>query len=433
MCCLLNSENSNGNERENRKGPVNINFILFLFGRVVSDTGTSIQMMIMPLYIIDAGGTAATVGVFSFLSLMPALLVYPFAGVIGDRRNRKIIMVVTDFVNAGAILGLALLSNWGVMRLSFLLIVQVVISLMNGLFEPATRGMLPQLVKKEELTRHNSIVASTRSASILLGPVIGALLYASFGVTLVFVANGVSFMISGISEMIIRYTHIKQEAPDGPKGMLNDLFEGVRFVLQNKLIRKLSFFLLVSYFVIQPIFSVILPLFFKKSLSFSDAHYGYLQTIIILGALIGSVMVGYLFGKEVRMSKPLVMGSSILLSSMFIFSILLFPKSLYIFGNDSTIYFILLASILCMFSAGSMFISIPVQSFIQQATPNEYMSRVFSLVNMVSRGGIPFGALMYGTILERAEMHWTMLITTVLMIFAMTMLLISLSRSYSDR
>ena len=146
----------------------------------------------------------------------------------------------------------------------------------------------------------------------------------------------------------------------------------------------------------------------------TDVQYGYLQTFIILGALIGSILVGYFFGKEVRMSKPLVIGCSILLSSMFMFSILLFPTSLYTLGNDTTIYFILLASVLCLFSAGNMFISVPVQSFIQQATPNEYMSRVFSLVNMISRGGIPFGALIYGMILERAEMHWTMLSITLL-------------------
>ncbi|MBZ2174663.1 MFS transporter [Schnuerera sp. xch1] len=417
---------------ERKKKSFNTNFILFLLGRIVSDTGTSIQMMIMPLYIIDIGGTATTVGTFSFLSLMPALLVYPFAGVIGDRMNRKIIMVVTDFINAGIILGLGLLSHWGIMRLSLLLTVQVIISLMNGLFEPATRGMLPQLVDKKELTQHNSIVASARSASVLLGPVIGAALYANFGVTLVFFVNGISFLLSGTSEMIIRYTHIKQKATEDVKGMMNDLLEGVKFVLQNYLIRKLSFLLLISYFVIQPIFSVILPLFFKESLLYSDVQYGYLQTIIILGSLIGSILVGYLFGKEVRMSKPLVIGCSILSSSMFMFSILLFPTSLYILGNDTTIYFILLASVLCLFSAGNMFISVPVQSFIQQATPNEYMSRVFSLVNMISRGGIPFGALIYGMILERAKMYWTMLITTIMMIFAVVIFLASLSKNSID-
>ncbi|MEL7607528.1 MAG: MFS transporter [Sedimentibacter saalensis] len=411
---------------------INSNFLLFLLGRIVSDTGTSIQMMIMPLYIIDIGGTANTVGFFSFLSLLPALLVYPFAGVIGDRLNRKRIMVVTDFISAVVLLGLGWLSYLGTMKLSLLLTVQVIISLMNGLFEPATRGMLPQLVDKEQLTRHNSTVASARSASVLVGPLIGAALYANFGITIVFFANGVSFLLSGISEMGIGYIHIKQKATHGIKGIMNDLSEGIKFVLQNNLIRKLSCFLLVSYFVIQPIFSVMLPLFFKRSLSYTDVQYGYLQTIIILGSLIGSIMIGLLYRKEKRMTKLLVIGSIILLCGMLLFTALIFPISVLTLGNDTIIYFILLATVLGIFSAGNMFISVPVQTFIQQATPNEYMSRVFSLVSMISRGGIPLGALVYGMILEKAEMHWTVLITSVFIVLTFIIFLNSLSRSSSS-
>lgn len=411
---------------------INSNFLLFLLGRIVSDTGTSIQMMIMPLYIIDIGGTANTVGFFSFLSLLPALLVYPFAGVIGDRLNRKRIMVVTDFISAVVLLGLGWLSYLGTMKLSLLLTVQVIISLMNGLFEPATRGMLPQLVDKEQLTRHNSTVASARSASVLVGPLIGAALYANFGITIVFFANGVSFLLSGISEMGIGYIHIKQKATHGIKGIMNDLSEGIKFVLQNNLIRKLSCFLLVSYFVIQPIFSVMLPLFFKRSLSYTDVQYGYLQTIIILGSLIGSIMIGLLYRKEKRMTKLLVIGSIILLCGMLLFTALIFPISVLTLGNDTIIYFILLATVLGIFSAGNMFISVPVQTFIQQATPNEYMSRVFSLVSMISRGGIPLGALVYGMILEKAEMHWTVLITSVFIVLTFIIFFNSLSRSSSS-
>jgi predicted MFS family arabinose efflux permease len=91
-----------------------------------------------------------------------------------------------------------------------------------------------------------------------------------------------------------------------------------------------------------------------------------------------------------------------------------------------------LAAVLGLFSAGNMFISVPIQTYIQQATPNEYMSRVFSLVSLISRGGIPFGALIYGMILETAEMHWTVLITTILMIFIMIKFLASLSKTFSN-
>ncbi|SNS69262.1 hypothetical protein SAMN05446037_101744 [Anaerovirgula multivorans] len=48
------------------KKTLNTNLLLLLLGRFVSDTGSGLQKVIMPLYIIDVGGLAATVGLFSF-------------------------------------------------------------------------------------------------------------------------------------------------------------------------------------------------------------------------------------------------------------------------------------------------------------------------------------------------------------------------------
>jgi len=264
---------------------------------------------------------------------------------------------------------------------------------------------------------------------VLLGPVIGALLYATFGITMVFFVNGISFILSGSSEMMIQYNHVKRQATEGISGIISDLLEGVKFILTKKIIGKLCYFLLVIYLMVQPIYSVILPLFFKTSLGYSDTQYGYLQTIIILGALVGSLLVGWLFGKESKVSKSLIVGCSLLLSTMLLFSILLFPKTLATLGNDTVIYFILLAGVLGLFSGANMFISVPIQSYIQMETPEEYMSRIFSLVSMISRGGIPLGALAYGIILERVDMHWTALGTTLLMLAACTVFITSFLRA----
>jgi len=411
---------------KSEKKALNTNLKLFLLGRMVSDTGTSIQMMIMPLYIIDAGGTVATIGLFSFLALLPSLIIYPFAGVLGDRMNRKVIMVVTDFISAGAILVLAILSYWGMMRISILLVVQVIISLLNGLFEPATRGMLPQLVNKDELTRINSTVASSRGVAIMIGPVIGASLYANFDITMVFLVNGISFLLSGISEMMIRYSHIKRETPEGIWGIISDLSEGIKFILAKKIIAKLCFLYLLIYLIVQPIYNVLLPLFFKSSLKYSDSQYGYLQMIIILGALLGSILVGALFGDDAKLKSSLMRGSSLLPITMLIYAILMFPRIIYTLGNNTAIYFVLLASALCLLSAANIFVTVPIQTYIQKVTPNEYMSRVFSMVTLISRGGILLGILVYGFILEKLSMHWTVLTATILMMLISIGFVISL-------
>src|SRR5690625_612825 len=99
---------------ERKKQGCNRNVMLYLFGRMVSDTGTSMHLMIMSLYIIESGGSVAEIGGFSFISLLPLLLIYAFVGVIGDRFNRKKVMIITDVISTGVILGLALLSYFNI-------------------------------------------------------------------------------------------------------------------------------------------------------------------------------------------------------------------------------------------------------------------------------------------------------------------------------
>lgn len=413
---------------ENQRKNLNTNLILLLLGRMVSDVGSSIQMLIMPLYIIDVGGTAATIGLFSFLSLMPILLAYPFAGVLGDRLNRKMIMVVADFSSAFIVLALAYISYIDKMNLIFLLSIQVFVSLLYGFFDPATKGMIPQLVPEDELNKTNSKVAALRIVSGIVAPLIAVSLYSKYGITLLFLINGISFFISGSSELFIKYQHISKDSIKGMKGILYDLKEGVTFIKDSRIIRKFSVFFLVVFAFIQPVFSVILPLFFRTRLNYSDTQYGYIQIVLFVGALFGSILVGR-FGEEKHLKKLLVMGIGSVVTAMLIFSGILFPGIVSFFGNESLAYFILFSAVLFMIYTAIMFISIPVQTIIQKMTPNGYMSRVFSIVGLISKGGMPLGALVYGLILSRIEIHITAAIAAVMIAMISLKFLMSMKKT----
>lgn len=409
---------------------LNTNFVLLMVGRMISDTGTGIQAVVMPLYIIDAGGSAATIGLFSFLSLIPVLLAYPFAGVVGDRQNRKVIMVAADLASGAAILGLAFVADSGRMNLILLFAVQILVALLYGFFDPATKGMLPQLVPQEQFNKANSTVASLRIFTGLLSPIIGSVLYVNLGIAVLFLINGISFLLSGVSELLIRYKHDKWDSARGMSGLIGDLSEGIRFILNNKVIGILCMFSLVLFALIQPIFTVVLPMFFRTRIEYSDTQYGYLQVIIVLGALLGSILVGVLFDKETKVTKPFMAGCSLLMGTMIVFAILLFPQVLSVLGNGSMTYFVLLAGILSLLSVAVMIINVPIQTFIQRATPNEYMSRVFSIVGLIGKGGMPFGALIYGVVLSGVEIHLTILAAALLSIIISIVFLTLLLKVY---
>jgi len=198
-------------------------------------------MVALPLFILDTGGTAATVGLLSFIAFLPAMIIYPFAGVIGDRCNRKSIMIFTKFGSGLVILALTILAYLGYLSLSILMAGLVVISILNGLFDPATKGILPQLVESNSLSQANAVVSSIRTLSSLAGPVIGATLYVSFGITILLTINGICFFVSGFSDILIQYKHKKIESQTT---FFDELTDGFKFIAKHKEIRNLCLFLL---------------------------------------------------------------------------------------------------------------------------------------------------------------------------------------------
>jgi len=144
---------------------------------------------------------------------------------------------------------------------------------------------------------------------------------------------------------------------------------------------------------------------------------------------VGSILVGVIYGKDKEVTKPLVAGCGLMMPTMMAFSALLFPQCLAVLGQGTGLYFALLSGVLCLLSVAIMFINIPVQTYVQNATPDEYMSRVFSIVGMISKGGMPFGALLYGLILNRLEVHWTGLTAALLMMIISVAFLVSLSKT----
>jgi len=366
----------------------------------------------MPLYILDMGGTARTIGLYSFLYILPILLIFPFGGVIGDRLNRKKIMVLADFMSGLLVLLLALLSYFGRLNIVLLLVFQVVVSMFYGFFDPATKGMIPQIVKREDLSKANAKVASIRIMAGMLAPLIAVTLYTQFGITLLFAKNGLSFLFSALSETFIAYQHDGKPGRIQMRSILADLVDGIKYIVQAKMIFRFCLFFFVINAMISPLFSVVLPLFFRTVLSYTDTYYGYLQTMLFLGAFVGSLLAG-MVAKDHTLGRVLRRGILMISASIFLYAVMLQPFTLAALGNDTLPYFLAFGLCLFLLYTTMMLVSIPLQTLIQRETPANYMSRVFSIISLITKGGAPLGALCYGLIVDQVAIHISAMILAV--------------------
>nr|WP_049753238.1 MFS transporter [Kosmotoga olearia] len=127
------------------------NFWLYAMGRLVSLIGSGIQSLALSLYILDITGSGTMMGTFLIMSMLPVIILAPIAGVVGDRFNRKAIMIYMDFARGALIFFLAFLAYRNMLTLPVIYISQFAMAIMDTFFGPATSAMLPDIVPKEHL------------------------------------------------------------------------------------------------------------------------------------------------------------------------------------------------------------------------------------------------------------------------------------------
>ncbi len=390
------------------------NFLLFALGRMVSLIGTGIQEIAIPLYILDLTGSGAYMGIFTMLSLIPSLILMPFAGVIGDRFNRKKIMVSMDFINGAIILTLAMLTYFRDMSIPVLFSSQVLISLVSTMFGTSTSAMLPELVQEDELNKANSTMGGVNSFSMIIGPVLGGIIYGVWGIGFVFLLNGVSFVISAFSELFIKYVKTTEQKTElTAKAFFVEIKEGAKFVLSYKGLRYLFIFALVTNLIGSPLFSVVFPYVIRKVIKFSAQQFGLFETFFTIGMLIGNIGMAFVFSKF-STRKNLIFGMFLSLLMNIAFSFLIFPQAVLYFNGASWEFFGILAFTILMMGFANPIINVPIMTNMQKMVPNELRSRVFSVTGFVAQAGVPLGAVVYGFMLDSIPAHYVFLGASIL-------------------
>jgi predicted MFS family arabinose efflux permease len=342
-------------------------------------------------------------GAFMIVSMAPRLILYPIAGVMGDRMNRKWIMVTMDWGRGAVILLLASLAAQGLVTISILFIAQLAMSLMNALFGPATSAMLPDLVDEDDLMQANSTIASINSFSPIVGYALGGALYGLGGIQTIFLINSVSFVASGVSELFIRYQQ-KTIKPEKVQRVIDDLKEGFLFVKNHRSLLLLVLFALITNFLINPVFNVLVPYVAREVIEFTSDQFGMLYASYMGGILIGNIIIGTVLAKS-TVGTLLNKGLLSQMAFFLLFSVLIFPQIVEALGYASWVMFFALASTFIFAGVTNAFVNTPLLTGLQKLAPTEYRARIFSVLEVGVQGLVPIGFGIIGILLDMAPAH----------------------------
>lgn len=183
----------------------NGNFRKLWLAQIVSELGDWLYTVAVYSQLLKAtGGQAKSIALAFILQELPQLLMSPLAGVLNDRLSRRRLMIVSDWARA-AIVSMMLVAQhleliWLMYGLLFLE------TLFWAIFEPARTAVIPNVARGEEETvAANSLSSVTWSVNFSLGFSIGGFLAALGGVDTVFVVNALSFVLSALLIMRMKF------------------------------------------------------------------------------------------------------------------------------------------------------------------------------------------------------------------------------------
>lgn len=123
---------------------------------------------------------------FTCASLLPMVIISPFAGVWADRYNRKYLINISDSVIAVTTLILAILFLLGYDNMWLMLIVVIVRGFGQGVQSPAVSALIPQIVPQEHLMRVGGIQTTVQSLTMFASPMLAGALLTFFPMEYIF-------------------------------------------------------------------------------------------------------------------------------------------------------------------------------------------------------------------------------------------------------
>ncbi|NJE03358.1 MFS transporter [Thermococcus sp. MV11] len=373
------------------RGILGRNFWLFAIGRFISQLGWAVQEVALPLYVLDKTHSGGMMSLFVLADVIPSLIVMPFAGVVGDRYNRKRLMVWFDVLRGVLLFAVIAFNFLGIYQL---LAIQVIMAVMGTFFGAATSAMFPDLVKPEELEKANSTVSSFSIIARLIGPALGGLIYAFGGIKIALFINATSFFGSGLFEAFIHYEWKTREI-ESMGEVIRDIREGLAFLRSSRYLMVLMGFALFMNAVGQPFGAVIMPYAFREVLKFTSQQFGLLESFFMGGMLLGNLIVAVKLGKNAGrfFFKALAFNGTMILVFIWVIS----PWA----GLSRDVAFMTLAGVGVLWGVSNAIINVPLNAKIQRAVPTELRSRVFSALALLINLSTPLGLVAVGPLLDR--------------------------------
>ncbi|MED0826977.1 MFS transporter [Bacillus pacificus] len=376
------------------------NICLYSIAKTVSLFGSSIYSFALGLYVLQITGSALNFAITLILGTIPMIVMNPFAGVIADKVDKKKLVVCMDVLSGCVLITVYILSSDYGLNLFIVYTTTFLMTVLTTFFGIGLEAAKPNIVSKERLMSLNSISKIIDSISLILGPMLGGIVFAVFDMKNFIIINGISFILSAISILFINFKlceqYINEECSIREIKFIKDIKEGYSYLMERESLKNTFCILISLNFFLGFAVTVPLPYIINTVLNLSSKQFGMIQGTFPVGMIIGAMVVKKITDRF-SYSYLLKKLSSMLSVIMIISGIPVLFKSFEV--ND---FVFVITYCVIMFFLGLMIalIDIPLIYFMQREIPVEYRGRVLSIGLSIGKMMQPIALALSGLLLN---------------------------------
>jgi MFS family permease len=360
-------------------------FRLLWIGAFASFTGSWIQNVAQGWLVWDLTQDEARLAFISFCAMAPVSIFGPFAGTLADTFNKRKVLILAQATFAAGALFLMIAVAGGFVQYWHIVMVAIVIGIAGAIEMPTRQSVVSRVVPPEDIPAAIPLNALTFNGARVIGPAIGGVLLAVFGVAVCYGINGLSYLALILAVIAIRadLRPIERE----PQPIQDLIFEGMLYTMRDVRLKTLLF-LEAAVSVFGMFYLILMPAIAREMLGLGQKGLGIAMSTIGIGAIIGIIAVTKLSGKPVK--------ARLVLSSMTCIGIALFALG---FVRTPILAFPLLALV----GACAIMQFNTTNTLFQLISPDHLKGRVLSMHIWAISGLGPFGFLLFGWIAREAS------------------------------
>lgn len=389
------------------------NYRLWVTGALISNVGTWMQRVAQDWLVLtiltNNSGTAA--GITTGLQFLPILFLGPFAGLLGDRVNKRKLLLFTQTAMGLCALVLGVLVVTNTVQLWHVFVIAFLLGVASAFDAPSRQAFVSEVVSKEDVPNAVALNSASFNLARLAGPGVAGLVIAAFGTGPAFFINAASFVAVIISLARMRPKELQPVKKIArAKGQIREGFSYIRQRPDLMMIMTLVF--LVSTFGMN--FQITNALMATTIFNLGPGGYGLLGSIMAVGTLAAALLAA----RRKSMRMVYIIGGA--------------------FGFGVTVAiaavmpnFLWYALMLIPVGIMSMTFMNACNTTVQLTTDPAMRGRVLAVYMAVLQGGTPIGAPLIGWIATEFGVRWSLGIGAVVAVSAALVALLLMNRRNS--